>query len=102
MEHYDALICHNYKISAQVSILPFETDKLDNKLDDGYVKIKIMGDINGDGKVDIINVDIVAQALGSYPGHPRWNPEADLNRDGKVDIVDLAMVASNFGKTCSS
>jgi len=92
--------CHKYKISAEVPILPFEIDIADNKKDDGYVKIKIMGDINSDGKVDIRDVAIVAQAFGSYPGHPRWNPDADLDRNGKVDIRDLAMCASNFGKTC--
>jgi len=93
--------CHNYTLTA-VATIPADYTPADNTLDNVYIKVRIMGDINGDGKVDIIPVDIVAQAFGSYPGHPEWNPEADLNRDGKVDIIDLAMVASNFGKTCSS
>lgn len=92
--------CHRYKISANATILPFEMDTSDNKLDDGYVKIKIMGDINSDGKVDIRDLAILSQAFGSYVGHPRWNPDADLNRDGRVDIRDLAMGASNYGRTC--
>jgi len=92
--------CHKYKISANATILEFEMDTTDNWLDDGYVKIKIMGDINSDGKVDIKDLAILAMAFGSYPGHPRWMPEADLNRDLKVDIRDITMAARNFGKTC--
>jgi len=95
-----ALVCHRYKISANATILEFEVDTADNRLDDGYVKIKIMGDINGDGKVDIKDIAVLSLAFGSYPGHPRWNPDADLNKDGKVDIKDIAIGASNFGKTC--
>jgi uncharacterized protein (DUF2141 family) len=60
---------------------------------------EIIGDVNGDGKVDIKDLALVAQAFGSYTGHPRYNPAADVNQDGWVDIRDLAMVAKNFGQT---
>jgi len=92
--------CSNFTIWAEATTVPFEINTGDNYLVDGWVKIKILGDINGDGKVDIKDVAVVAAAFGSYPGHDRWNPEADLNNDEKVDIKDVAMVASNFGKTC--
>jgi hypothetical protein len=61
--------------------------------------VRIVGDLNGDGKVDILDIATVAKAFGSFPGDSRWNPIADVNRDGKVDILDIAMVATNFGKT---
>jgi hypothetical protein len=63
------------------------------------VRVRMPGDINGDGIVDISDIAMAAKAFGSYPGHPRWNPEADLNSDGVVDIVDIATIATNFGKT---
>jgi len=62
------------------------------------------GDLNGDGKVDIKDIAIVAKAFGSYPGSPNWNPIADVTGptlgvpDNKVDIRDVAYVAKNFGK----
>ena len=56
-----------------------------------------IADINGDYKVDIRDIAVVAQAFGSNPDHPRWNPAADINGDEKVDIRDVAIVASNFG-----
>lgn len=93
--------CTKYILSAEAESLPYEIDLMDNHLTDGYVKVKIYGDINGDGKVDIRDVSCVAAAFGSFPGHPRWNPDADLNRDGSVNIRDVSIVCANFGKTCS-
>jgi len=46
------------------------------------------------------DMSIVAWSFGSYPGHPRWNPEADLDRNGQVNMRDIAIVARNFGQTC--
>jgi subtilisin family serine protease len=79
------IIIDGYEIYATVE--PFEI----------RVFFYILGDINEDGKVDIRDVAIVAQAYGSYPGHPRWNPDADVNLDGKVDVIDVALTAANFG-----
>jgi peptide/nickel transport system substrate-binding protein len=59
-------------------------------------------DVNYDGKVNIVDITIVAQAFGSNSGppiHPRWQFRADINNDRKVDIIDISAVASNFGKT---
>ena len=70
----------------------------------------IMGDINSDCIVNIVDIVIVALAFGSAaeddPETPwnetrNWNPEADLNGDGIVDIVDLVIVGVNFGKGCA-
>jgi len=60
------------------------------------------GDINQDGIVDIRDISIVGRAYGSYPGHPKWNPDADLNGDGIVDIRDIAIVARNFAQTAAA
>ena len=57
----------------------------------------IIGDVDQNGKVDIIDLGIAALAYGSYSEHDRWNPEADINRDGKIDIIDLALIAKHFG-----
>ncbi len=65
--------------------------------------VKLIGDMNSDGKIDITDVATVAKAFGTQPGNPRWNPAADLSGptplvpDGKVDISDVALVAKEFG-----
>lgn len=57
----------------------------------------IVGDVNGDGVVDIFDIQAAALAFGSSCGDPEWNPKADFNADNKIDIFDLFIIASHFG-----
>jgi len=44
---------------------------------------------------------LVARALFSTPGRPRWNPAADLNHNGIVDPIDLLIVLeARFDPNC--
>jgi len=92
----------NYTLKGEAALVPFEYNPANNVYIDGTIKIRILGDLNGDGKVDIKDLALAALAFGSYVGHPRYNPDADVNQDGKVDIRDLARIALNFGKTAPS
>jgi hypothetical protein len=58
-----------------------------------------MGDLNADGKVNIVDVAIVARAFAAIAGQPRWNEVADLNFDKAIDILDVTAVAKDFGKS---
>jgi hypothetical protein len=66
-------------------------------------QISILGDLNGDGKVDMKDIAPVAKAFGTKLCQPRWNPDADLNYDINNDLLvnmkDIAIVSKNFGKT---
>jgi PKD repeat protein len=98
--------CSSYTIKAEATPVPYEYNTTNNILVDGTVKIRILGDINGDNKVDFKDIGIAAKAFGSYPGHERWNPDADitgpkyLTPDGTVDMRDIALISRNFGKSC--
>jgi hypothetical protein len=70
-----------------------------NPIDGVYTFAPLRGDINRDGKVDIIDVVIVGIAFGSTPETPNWNPNADFNEDGIVDIFDVVLVTVNYGKS---
>jgi hypothetical protein len=51
------------------------------------------GDINADGKIDILDL----AAVGAQFGSTAPNPAAlDINADGVVDIIDIVLVAKNF------
>jgi hypothetical protein len=67
----------------------------------GVSKVKagdIIGDLNGDGVVDLQDVAVASQAFNTYPGHPRWNPLADLNGDSEIDSMDMCIIAHLIGK----
>ena len=48
----------------------------------------ISADVNGDGKVNILDLVAIANAFG--------DAEPDLNGDGVVNIQDLVIVANAF------
>jgi len=66
----------------------------------GACHCNIIGDLNGDRRVNIIDIAIIARAYGSYPGHPKWNSAANLNGDNVINIIDVAIAAKNYGNNC--
>ena len=54
------------------------------------------GDVNGDGRISILDLVLIAQQLGNKvpPNSP-----VDLNRDGVVSILDIVLVARKIGST---
>ena len=60
---------------------------------DGDIFLKVIvvpGDLNGDKIVNILDLIIVAQAMGTY------NAAADVNGDGVINVFDLVFVANQF------
>ena len=92
--------CINYTIKAEASVVPNEINVVNNIYVDGAVKVKMQGDINGDGVVDIWDLSKVAIAYGTFKGEPAYDPDADLNKDGVVDIADISIVSIHYGETC--
>jgi len=88
--------CHNYTITAVANTASPDAHPLDNTLTDGKVKVRIMGDINDDGIVDMADISIIIEAFLAEPWHPRWNPEADLNQDRITDLADIAITIDHF------
>ena len=57
-----------------------------------------LGDVNRDNYINMPDSDLIMAAYGSYPGHPRWNPDADLNQDLHVNTIDVVIWTTNEGK----
>jgi hypothetical protein len=99
---------HNYTISGQASTVQYDFNATNNVFVDGNVTVRLLGDVNGDGIVNLADYYAVTVAFGSFgpnylsPGSlpsPNWNPDCDFNQDNKVDLKDLYIVAMNFGET---
>ncbi len=75
-----------------------ESIPVDIAIYNGSVKIvNYPWDINMDGKIDILDMIIIAQHWMETPNSPNWNPRADVNGDGIVNILDLIAVGQHFG-----
>jgi parallel beta-helix repeat protein len=60
--------CHNYTITAVATIAFVDNDPVDNTLTDGKIKVRILGDLNGDGVVDGSDFYVLLVNWGkSYP-----------------------------------
>ena len=60
-------------------------------------EFQIIGDVNFDHLIDILDVVAVTGIYGFTSETPGWNPEADVMPSGKIDISDVVVVTSNYG-----
>lgn len=85
-----------YSVMARVAPVPGEINTVNNSLNSTLV-VTFKGDVNRDGKVDIVDLSIVGAHFGSVRGGSNYLADADLNNDGVIDIRDMAICSSQFG-----
>jgi hypothetical protein len=91
-------VCHLYNITS-VASLGDDATPADNILSSStLVYVRIIGDINGDGKVNLVDLTLMAASYGSYLGSPRWNEACDIDNNGRVNLVDLVTLAVYYGQ----
>ena len=94
---------YNHSGDSRVITLPEETKGVASGLEafshtlanlDGEMYLRVTpvnpADVNGDGVVNILDLTLVAQALGTDAAR------SDVNGDGLVNVVDLVLVAEAF------
>jgi hypothetical protein len=95
----DNIRCGIYTLHCTIPPVPYERDLSDNEMTGPTVQLKLIGDVNGDRVVNMVDIIMVIQSFGTYEGHARWNPQTDLNFDGKVDMKDILLAIANFGRS---
>jgi parallel beta-helix repeat protein len=60
--------------------------------------IFIDGDVNYDGVVDMVDIDLCCDSFGSHPENPKWNSHCDINEDSTVDMRDIGIACRNYMK----
>jgi hypothetical protein len=88
----------SYTLWACVSSVPGETNTANNTFTYGTVKVTIPGDVNGDFRVNILDVVMITSIYGSKKGDPNFNPNCDLDGDGKITILDVVTCTSHYGQ----
>jgi hypothetical protein len=84
-------------VDSQGSVL--ESNETNNELTLEGLHATVMGDINGDGMVNILDAVKISLAWGSTLTSPQWNPMADLNHDGTIDILDATRIGLHWGQS---
>ncbi len=59
--------------------------------------VTAVGDLNGDGDVDLADLSQLLTAFGLCVGSPGYDAAADLDDSGCVDLADLSALLTNFG-----
>jgi parallel beta-helix repeat protein len=67
-----------------------------NSIYEFTVAFPVMGDINYDGTVEMMDFYIASQAYLSTPEKPNWNPNADINDDGMVEMMDFYIMSQHY------
>jgi hypothetical protein len=56
----------------------------------------IVGDLDGDGDVDLADLAGLLGVYGTCQGDPGFDPDADFDASGCVDLADLATLLGNY------
>lgn len=68
-------------------------------------EVVLIGDVNGDGIVELKDFYLTSVAFGSKPGDPNWNPNADVapwpDGDGIIELKDFFVLSQHFGQHAS-
>jgi subtilisin family serine protease len=89
----------SYAIEVEADVLENETNVVDNISVGGPVRVRLQGDVNDNGIVNIVDLAIVARVYMTEETDPDFEPEFDLDHNGIIDILDLAIIGRNYGRT---
>jgi hypothetical protein len=87
----------NYYAKVEVVPVPGEVYTADNVVIHETIYVKLLGDVNDSGFVNVLDLFSLGKAYGSSLGGPNWNEEADMNGDNTVTSNDLSRLVGNFG-----
>lgn len=88
----------NYAVGAYAQPVAGQTDVSGSDFTLGLMKVTIPGDIDGNFRVQLSDLVLLAQAYGSRPGVSNWNPNADIDSNGIVGLSDLVILAQHYGQ----
>ena len=60
----------------------------------------LIGDVDGDCRVSIIDLTRIAGRFVASRGSPRFDPAYDLNGNGAIDVQDITLAALRFLQHC--
>ncbi len=77
-----------------------DSDETDPEQDTATLSTVTCFDFNGNGEVDIGDVQAVATRWRMTESDPSWDARYDVDGDGVITVVDIVLVAAQWGQTC--
>jgi hypothetical protein len=74
-----------------------ENNEANNELTKNNFMVTVMGDINADKTVNILDGVVLSLAWTGVPNTPPWNDAADLDHNDVISIVDGTRASLNWG-----
>jgi hypothetical protein len=75
-----------------------EASETNNSYTLNNIAVTIIGDINGDGTVNIFDAVVISLAWGSTPSSDWWNIRAEINHDKVVNLLDGVRIGLHWGE----
>ncbi len=88
----------SYAISVQITAVPGETDTNDNSFDCA-VAIGVVGDVDYNGIVNMLDIYNVALSFGALVGQASYVSNCDIDDNGIINMLDLWIAATHFGQS---
>ncbi len=60
-------------------------------------EVRLIGDMNGDGRVNLLDKALFLVCSGSSRGGMRYSDKADIDGDGRVNVIDRMYLNKNAG-----
>ncbi len=88
----------NYVISAEASIVLGENDTADNTLFNGMIQVRIPGDADFNGIVELTDFVLWVNNFGKTAEELSLNAYADFDNNGLVELSDFPVWVNNIGR----
>jgi len=88
----------NYVVSAYAWPVPGEIDTADNTYTYGLVSVTIVGDVDGNGNVNVLDAIDLSNSYDLKTGQAGFNPNADFDDNGIVNILDAITLSNHYNQ----
>jgi len=90
---------YSLKATVDSAYTVVEDNEANNVLTKNDFVVTIMGDINGDKKINILDGVKLSLAFAGTPGSIQWNVAADLNHDNVINVLDATRISIHWGES---
>lgn len=87
----------NYSVRVYAIPIPGESNIADNTFEAEPVTLKVIGDVDDDLDVDILDVVQITSIYGAKKGDPKYNEKCDFDKDGVITILDVVTCIAYYG-----